>query len=114
MFIWSLVLCFAVNKSIRRLIVFRPCSGQMMMASVFFIVGIPRECHLTQDREQQAEPCGRQAQDNADPDCEWHSEEHPKKASLIMAFVDVAEPRHDAEHRCDFVMRVFLFVSEWR
>jgi hypothetical protein len=104
---------FAVNKSVRRFIVIRPCSGQMMMASVFFIVGIPRECHPTQDWEQQAEPCGRQAQYDADPDCEWHPEKHPKKASLRMSFIDVPKSRNNAEQRRDFIVRMPLFFADW-
>jgi hypothetical protein len=85
----------------------------MMMAAVFFIVGVPRECHPTQDWEQQAETCRCQAQYDSDPDCEWHSEEHPKKASFIMAFVDVAEPWNDAEQRCDFIVRMPRLSTYW-
>jgi hypothetical protein len=85
----------------------------MVMASVFFSVGIPCECYPTQDWEQQAQTCSRQAQYDANPDCEWHSEKHPKKASLVMAFVDVAESRNYAEQRCDFIVRMARFSADW-
>jgi hypothetical protein len=45
-------LCFGL---IRRLIVIRPGGGQMVMASIFFIVSIPRQCHPTNNWEQQAD-----------------------------------------------------------
>src|SRR5215475_4418990 len=99
--------------SIRRLIVIGPSVGQMVMAPVFFIVSIPRQCHPTQNREQQAQTSRCQTENDADPDCEWHSEEHPKKAGLIMAFVDVTESRNDAEQPCNFIVRVTRFSADW-
>ena len=85
----------------------------MVMAPVFFIVGVPRQSDPTQNWKEQADTCGCQAEYDADPDRGWHSEKHPKKASLIMAFVDVAEPRNDAEQRCDFIVRMSRFSTNW-
>ena len=84
-----------------------------MTAPVFFIVGVPRQSRPTHDWKEQADTCGCQAEYDADPDRDWHSEKHPKKASFIMAFVDVSQPRHNAEQCCDFVIRMFRFFAEW-
>jgi hypothetical protein len=74
------------------------------MASVFFVVRVPRNARPTQNREYQAEPGCCETQNNADPDCEGHSEKHPKKASSVMTFVDMSEAWYDAEQRCDFIL----------
>jgi hypothetical protein len=86
----------------------------MMMTPVIFVVGVNRQCHPTQDREEQADTCRRQAKQDANPDRDWHSEKHPKKTSLEMAFVDVTQSRQNAEKRCDFIVRMFLFFAERR
>lgn len=86
----------------------------MVMTPIFFIVRIPRESSPAQDWEEQAYTCCCQSEQDPDPDCDRHAEKHPKKAHFIMAFVDVTEPRNNAEHCCDFIVRMFLFSAEWR
>ena len=85
-----------------------------MVTPVFFVIGVKRQCHPTHDWEEQANTCRCQAEQNADPDRERHAEKHPKKTRLPMAFVDVAQARHDAQQRRDEVVRMLLFFAEWR
>src|SRR6266581_3362966 len=85
----------------------------MMVAPVFFIVGVNRQCCPTQDREEQANTSCCQAEQDANPHCNRHTEKHPKQTGLIMALVDVTQSRHDAEHRCDFILPMLRFFAEW-
>jgi hypothetical protein len=40
---------------------------------------------------ERGDTCGCQAEEDANSDRDWHFEEHPKKASLKTAFVDLAK-----------------------
>jgi len=71
----------------------------MMVTPVFFVVGIPRQSDPTEDRKEQANTCCCQAEEDADPDCNRHTEKHPKKTCLVMALVDVTQSRNNAEQR---------------
>src|SRR6266540_88603 len=91
----------SVDELILRIIVIYPQRRQMTMTPVFFVVGVKHQCHPAQNREEQPNTCRCQAKQDADPERERHAEKHPKKTSLPMAFVDVAQSWHNAEHRCD-------------
>lgn len=61
----------------------------MMMTPVFFVIGVPRQSHPTQDWEEQADTCSTEDRYDADEYGNRHAEEHPNKAHLVVAFVDV-------------------------
>ncbi len=62
-----------------------------MVTSVFFVVSVPRQSDPAEDWEEQADTCCCQAEQDPDPDRDWHSQEHPQKAHLIMAFVNAGQ-----------------------
>src|SRR6516162_4160807 len=86
----------------------------MMLAQVALVVSIKREAGPAGDREKQANAGGGQAKQDADPDGERHSEEHPNEAGSQMAFVNVAKPWHYGEQRRDLVFRADYFRSRWK
>src|SRR4030095_16934874 len=100
------------QRSILRLIVsFR--RQMMMMTPVFLPVGIIRKSCPAPDWEEQANTRSTKDRYDADEYGNRHAKKHPNKTDSIVALVDVPQSRHNAEQRCDFIMRMLLFFAEW-
>src|SRR3982751_1918002 len=72
----------SINESILRVIVICPLRSQMMVTPVFFGIGVQCQSDPTKDRKEQANTCGCQAEEDADPECERHTQKHPKETCL--------------------------------